>query len=34
MYVSMAIAKSLVAGTFGAYALRLFPEEHAGYASV
>ena len=30
----MAIAKSLVAGTFGAYALRLFPEEHAGYASV
>jgi amino acid transporter len=34
MYVSMVVAKSLVAGTFGAYALRLFPEEHAGYASV
>jgi amino acid transporter len=34
MYVSMVVAKSLVAGTFGAYALRLFPEEHAGHASV
>jgi amino acid transporter len=34
MYVSMVVAESLVAGTFGAYALRLFPEEHAGYASV
>jgi amino acid transporter len=34
MYVSMVVAESLVAGTFGAYALRLFPEEYAGYASV
>ncbi|WP_232758820.1 APC family permease [Flavobacterium sp. ALD4] len=34
MYISMVVTKSLVAGTFGAYALRLFPEEHAGYASV
>jgi amino acid transporter len=34
MYVSMVIAESLVAGTFGAYTLRLFPEEYAGYASV
>lgn len=34
MYVSMVVAQSLVAGTFGAYALRLFPQEYAGYASV
>jgi amino acid transporter len=33
MYVSMVVAQSLVAGTFGAYTLRLFPEEYAGYAS-
>ena len=34
MYVSMVVAQSLVAGTFGAYALRLFPQEYAGYASI
>lgn len=34
MYVSMVVSESLVAGTFGAYALRLFPQEYAGYASV
>jgi len=34
MYVSMVVAESLVAGTFGAYTLRLFPTEYAGYASV
>ncbi len=34
MYVSMVVAESLVAGTFGAYTLRLFPEEYAGYASI
>lgn len=34
MYVSMVIAESLVAGTFGAYTLRLFPQVDAGYASV
>ena len=34
MYVSMVVAESLVAGTFGAYTLRLFPKEYAGYASV
>jgi len=34
MYVSMVVAESLVAGTFGAYTLRLFPEEYSGYASV
>jgi amino acid transporter len=34
MYVSMVVAESLVAGTFGAYVLRLFPQEYAGYASV
>ena len=34
MYTSMVVAESLVAGTFGAYTLRLFPEEYAGYASV
>ncbi|GGG43779.1 APC family permease [Bizionia arctica] len=34
MYVSMVVAESLVAGTFGAYALRLFPQEYAGYASL
>jgi amino acid transporter len=33
MYVSMVVAQSLVAGTFGAYTLRLFPEEYAGDAS-
>jgi len=34
MYVSMVVAESLVAGTFGAYALRLFPQEYSGYASL
>lgn len=34
MYVSMVISESLVAGTFGAYTLRLFPENFAGYASI
>lgn len=34
MYVSMVVAESLVAGTFGAYTLRLFPPEYAGYASI
>lgn len=34
MYVSMVVSESIVAGTFGAYTLRLFPEEYAGYASV
>lgn len=34
MYVSMVVAESLVAGTFGSYTLRLFPQEYAGYASV
>jgi amino acid transporter len=33
MYVSMVVSESLVAGTFGAYTLRLFPEEYAGYAA-
>ncbi len=33
MYVSMVIAESLVAGTFGTYTLRLFPEEYSGYSS-
>lgn len=33
MYVSMVVSQSLVAGTFGAYTLRLFPENLAGYAS-
>ncbi len=33
MYVSMVVAESLVAGTFGTYTLRLFPE-YASYASV
>lgn len=34
MYVSMVVSESLVAGTFGAYTLRLFPEGFAGYASI
>ncbi len=34
MYVSMVVAESLVAGTFGAYTLRLFPSEYASYASI
>ena len=34
MYISMVVAQSLVAGTFGAYTLRLFPEEYSGYASI
>lgn len=34
MYTSMVVAESLVAGTFGAYTLRLFPDEYAGYASI
>ncbi len=33
MYVSMVVSESLVAATFGAYTLRLFPAEYAGYAS-
>lgn len=34
MYVSMVVSESLVAGTFGAYTLRLFPENFSGYASI
>ncbi len=34
MYVSMVISESLVAGTFGAYTLRWFPDGFAGYASI
>ena len=34
MYISMVVAESLVAGTFGAYTLRLFPQEYTGYASI
>ncbi|GGG96153.1 amino acid permease [Polaribacter pacificus] len=34
MYISMVVAESLVAGTFGAYTLRLFPPEYSGYASI
>ncbi|WP_432221096.1 APC family permease [Flavobacterium sp. TMP13] len=34
MYVSMVVSQSLVAGTFGAYTLRLFPERFATYASI
>ncbi len=34
MYVSMVVSESLVAGTFGAYTLRLFPEQYSGYASI
>ncbi|WP_166961682.1 APC family permease [Yeosuana marina] len=34
MYVSMVVSESLVAGTFGAYTLRLFPERFAGYSSI
>ena len=34
MYVSMVVSQSLVAGTFGSYTLRLFPERFAGYASI
>jgi len=34
MYASMVVTESLVAGTFGAYTLRLFPDSFAGYASV
>jgi amino acid transporter len=34
MYVSMVVSESLVAGTFGAYTLRLFPESWAGYTSI
>tara|TARA_R110002050_G_scaffold124313_2_gene243349 strand:+ start:8733 stop:10082 length:1350 start_codon:yes stop_codon:yes gene_type:complete len=34
MYVSMVVSESLVAGTFGAYTLRLFPEQYAGYTPV
>ncbi len=34
MYVSMVVSESLVAGTFGAYTLRLFPPEYAKYASI
>lgn len=33
MYISMVVSESLVAGTFGAYTLRLFPERYVGYAS-
>jgi amino acid transporter len=34
MYTSMVVSESLVAGTFGAYTLRLFPEKFSGYASI
>ena len=34
MYVSMVVSQSLVAGTFGSYTLRLFPERFSGYASI
>lgn len=34
MYVSMVVSESLVAGTFGAYTLRLFPESFSGYGSI
>jgi amino acid transporter len=34
MYVSMVVSESLVAGTFGAYTLRLFPDRFAGYSSI
>jgi len=34
MYMSMVVSESLVAGTFGAYTLRLFPDEYAGYAPI
>ncbi|MBX9889116.1 MAG: APC family permease [Flavobacteriaceae bacterium] len=34
MYVSMVVSQSLVAGTFAAYTLRLFPERFAGYATI
>ena len=34
MYVSMVVSQSLVAGTFGSYTLRLFPERFADYASI
>lgn len=34
MYVSMVVSESLVAGTFGAYTLRLFPESFGGYATI
>ncbi len=33
MYVSMVVAESLVASTFGSYTLRLFPTGYAHYAS-
>jgi len=34
MYTSMVVSESLVAGTFGAYTLRLFPDEYVSYAPV
>jgi amino acid transporter len=34
MYTSMVVSESLVASTFGAYTLRLFPDEYAGYSSI
>tara|TARA_R100000935_G_scaffold58270_2_gene94636 strand:- start:10969 stop:12297 length:1329 start_codon:yes stop_codon:yes gene_type:complete len=34
MYLSMVVSESLVAGTFGAYTLRLFPDSFTGYASI
>ena len=34
MYISMVVSESLVAGTFGAYTLRLFPERFADYAPI
>jgi len=34
MYISMVVSESLVAGTFGAYTLRLFPERFANYAPI
>jgi len=34
MYVSMVVSESLVAGTFGAYTLRLFPKDYEGYGAI
>lgn len=34
MYTSMVVSESLVAGTFGAYTLRLFPDEYVRYAPI
>ncbi len=34
MYVSMVVSESLVAGTFGAYTLRLFPKTYESYGAI